>query len=163
MLFRSKRKYTMSHLINALRMSIHLKNQGHMKKATVASVRYLHPRNFKQVFKTLQKDGHCDPAKLTMLRTRLKFDVAAMIRHRRWAQDAVQINRYLVCDASPQRSQSYEVFVTRERVVKHIDLTARCRLNMNSIPVFTRTLPVCCLGHGEAGVRDKTMAQVHQT
>ena len=86
-----------------------------------------------------------------------------MIRHRRWSEAAGHINRYLVCDASPQKSQSHEVFVTCERVVKHSDLTERSLLDMPSIPVIPRKLPVCCLGHGRAGVRDKTMTQVHQT
>ena len=93
----------------------------------------------------------------------MKFDVAAMIRHRRWSEAAGHINKYLVCDASPQKSQSHEVFVTCERVVKHSDLTERSLLDMPSIPVIPRKLPVCCLGHGRAGVRDKTMIQVHQT
>jgi hypothetical protein len=158
-----ERSYTMSHLVNALRVSIHFKSQSHMKKVTAASIRYLHPRNFKRVVKMIDKSGHRDPAKDTLCRARVKFDVAAMIRHRRWSQAAGQINRYLVCDASPQKSQSQEVFVTCERVVEHANLTDRCLLDMKSIPVMQRTLPVCCLGHGRAGVRDKTLTQVHQT
>ena len=158
-----QRKYRISHLVNALGLSIHLKSQRHMKRVTAASIRYLHPRNFKRVVKTMDKSGHRDPAKDTLYRARTKLDVAAMIWHRRWSETAGQINRYLVCDASPQKSQSYEVFVTCERVVKHTDLTDRAGPDMKSIPVIIRTLPVCCLGHGRAGVRDKTMTQVHQT
>ena len=102
-----QRKYVISHLVNALQVTINLKDQRHLKTVTVASVRYLHPHNFKRVVKTMDKSGHRGPAKDTLYRARVKFDVAAMIRHRRWSEAAGQINRYLVCDASPQKSQSH--------------------------------------------------------
>ena len=158
-----QRKYTITHLVNALRLVQNVTDQRHLKSVSVASVRYHHPRNFRRVIKSMGKSGHRDPAKDTLYRARVKFDVAAMIWHRRWSEAAGQINRYLVCDASPQKSQSHEVFVTCERVVKHSDLTGRSLLDMPSIPVIRRKLPCCCLGHGRAGVADKTMTQVHQT
>ena len=104
-----QRKYRTEHLVNGLRMSINFKSQRPLKKVVHACIRYLHPRNFKRVVKTMEKSGHRDPAKDTLVRARVKFDVAAMIRHRRWSATAGQINRYLVCDASPQKSQSHEV------------------------------------------------------
>ena len=96
-----QRKYVISYLANALRVTINLKDQRHLKTVTVASVRNLHPRNFKSVVKSMDKSGHRDPAKDTLYRARVKFDVAAMIRHRRRSEAAGQINIYLVCDASP--------------------------------------------------------------
>ena len=90
-----QRKYMISYLVNALRVTINLKDQRHLKTVSVASVRYLHPRNFKSVVKTMDKSGHRDPAKDTLYRARVKFDMAAMIRHRRWSEAAGQINRYL--------------------------------------------------------------------
>ena len=158
-----QRKYTITHLVNALRLVQNVTDQRHLNSVSLASVRYHHPRNFRRVIKSMGKSGHRDPSKDTLYKARVKFDVAAMIWHRRWSGTAGQINRYLVCDASPQKSQSYEVFVTCERVVKHGDLDGRSHLDMPSIPVMPRKLPCCCLGHGRAGVADKTMTQVHQT
>ena len=160
---RLQRKYTMTHLVNGLRLVQNVTDQRHLNSVSVASVRYHHPRNFRRVIKNMGKAGHRDPSKDTLYKARVKFDVAAMIWHRRWSEAAGQINRYLVCDASPQKSQSYEVFVTCERVVKHGDLTGRSHLDMPAIRVMPRKLPCCCLGHGRAGVADKTMTQVHQT
>ena len=90
-----QRKHMISHLVNALRMSINFKDQRHLETVTVAFVRYLHPRNFKRVVKTMEKSGHRGPAKKdTLYRARVKSDVAAMIRHRRWSEAAGQINRF---------------------------------------------------------------------
>ena len=158
-----QRKYTITHLVNALRLVQNVTDQRHLNSVSLASVRYHHPRNFRRVIKSMGKSGHRDPSKDTLYKARVKFDVAAMIWHRRWSGTAGQINRYLVCDASPQKSQSYEVFVTCERVVKHGDLDGRSHLDMPAIRVMPRKLPCCCLGHGRAGVADKTMTQVHQT
>ena len=64
-----QRKDVISHLVNALRVTVNLKDQRHLKTVTVASVRYLHSRNFKRVVKTMDKSGHRDPAKDTVQST----------------------------------------------------------------------------------------------
>ena len=38
-----QRKYMISHLVNAFRVSVNIKGPRHLKTVTVASVRYLHP------------------------------------------------------------------------------------------------------------------------
>ena len=89
-----QRKYTISHLVNALRVSINFTNESGTPENVHLHVFGICTPVISNVL--AEKSGHRDPAEDTLVRARVKFDVAvaAMIRHRRWSEAAGQINRY---------------------------------------------------------------------
>ena len=91
---------------------------------------------------------------------RVRLDVTAMLWQRQWASEHT-VYRYLACDASPQVSQSYEVFVTVERSVNR----AACDTCFDLVDIeqiHSRMLPLATLGQGRTALADKVAALIHQ-
>ncbi len=157
--------YSVRHLINAVRSSQHLRALSKLRASTLAQTRYMHPDNHEAVTATLAKRKHMDPEKSTLRRSRIKLDVASMLAHRSLTRSQPVMFRYLACDASPQKRQGHEVFVTVERVVYGQMFHGRTLADIQTSgqgPVLRR-LPMSCLGQGRAGLVDKVFAQIHQT
>ena len=99
----------------------------------------------------------------TLLReSRKRFDIAAMLSHREWYVQHGPCFRYLACDASPQAGQSFEVFVTVERVVRREAILGQGIAEVPGQAIRSRMLPLVTLGVGKAGLNDKVASHIHQ-
>ncbi len=68
--------------------------------------------------------------------------------------------RYIASDASPQQSQSIEIFVTVERVVPRSVIMNASLDNFDTGQIVHRILPLTTLGHGKTDLASKVIAQV---
>eukprot|EP00969_Alexandrium_andersonii_P062707 2761495-Alexandrium_andersonii.AAC.1 len=62
----------------------------------------------------MQSAGFRNPSGPVLYRARLKFDVAAMLSHRKRAMENGPFARCMLRYASPQKRQSTDVFLTEE-------------------------------------------------
>lgn len=107
--------------------------------------------------------GQRHPGGALLRRSRIRIDIAAMLWNREVYVHTGPMYRYIACDASPQVSQSFEVFVTVERVIRRHDVAGQSFDTVPAGSLSTRVLPLVTLGHGRCALEDKVAAHLHQT
>ena len=144
-------------LIKGLRFSQYLKDQQDCRPALQAASQFFEDEG--QCVATEEKLGQL-PHGCTLIRARVRMDVAAMLAHRSWYKENGPTFRYLAYDASPQHG--VEIFATVERVIRRADLAASCG-DLGQLPsVLERRLPLAVLGSGRMSLADKAQAHIHQ-
>lgn len=149
------------HLIRSLQLGQSVANQGNVVHAADHALQYWYPDDFASRRAALAVVGARLPGRHTLVRSRIRLDIAAMLHRREWfATSRPALHRYLSFDASPQ-SRGVEVLVTVERVVTHEALLAWAPGHPYPA-VEVRRLPISVLGHGRCGLADKAQAHIHQ-
>jgi len=103
------------------------------------------------------------PVGKTLRRSRVRLDIASSLWQREWYGRNGPTFRYVACDASPQCQQSYEVFVSVERIVRRADVAGHSKDTFGGENMFSRLMPLVTLGHGRTALEDKVSAHIHQT
>ena len=155
------RRYTAEHMINSVRASRGLANQGKAKSVAKAALRFWYPEDWQTRAQLKDNAGHQVPSRKALRLARVRFDIACMLHRRQWYANHIGSTfRYVGFDASPQRP-GIEVFATVERVVARRDVLA---LPCGQLPrdAEVRRFPLSALGHSKASLPDKLQAHVHQ-
>ena len=146
--------------LDAIEASADVCNLGSFRIHAVKMMKFFYPHDWQDRSLQLRTTSHT--SKQTLARSRVRLDVAAML----WARHCNSnrsMFRYVSCDASPQLSQSIEVFVSVERVVNRTALDNKQFADVSPSAFATRLMPLCTLGQGRAALQDKVSALVHQT
>ena len=147
--------------LNAVEASCEVRNQQQFKAHALKMLKFFYPRDWRHRAAELAGQ-HKSLSRAAIERSRVRFDVAAMLWQRHQAGQN-SFFRYISSDASPQMSQSHEVFVSVERVALR---TALHDLHLGGVAQssFTsRLLPLRTLGQGKTVLQDKIAAHIHQT
>jgi len=155
-----KSQFSARHMMRSVEAAQHLSDQGQALKTAKSHLALLFPQCADQMWDDLKADGFDMPGRSLLYNASIRIDVAAMLAHRHLYQIKRPLFRYLASDASPQLSQSYEVFVTVERIVP---MTAVCNVSMASVrgeDISQRLLPLVTLGYGRMDLASKAASQV---
>ena len=106
--------------------------------------------------------GSHQPGGFLLRQARKRLDIAAMLWNRLNYVGSGPFFRFIACDASPQFSQSVEVFVTVERLIRREAISGKSMASVPGQELVSRTLPLVTLGAGKAGLIDKVASHVHQ-
>ena len=103
------------------------------------------------------------PMKMTVLRSRIRLDVASMLLHRKWYASHGPVFRYVLYDASPLNRQSQELMNTSEIVITKSSLRGKRFETVNAESILRRRLPPSFLPLTGTNLVGKADAVLHQT
>ncbi len=88
-----------------------------MHADVIADMKFMNPQTWHE---RLSEQRHVAkvPGHIALEDSRVKLDIACMLAHRSWYNSQGPVFRYICSDASPQCNQSYEVFVSAERMIR---------------------------------------------
>ena len=153
------RPYDSAHIIRALIAARHLKQQGTTPEASKDFLEFMFPNQPEQQ-ESLDARGFQAPKQTLMHKARPRFDIAAMISYREMYRRRGPFYRYIASDASPQRSESMEIFVSVERVVPRIAIADKKGFTtIRPEDIEHRVLPLTTLGQGKTDLPSKVIAQ----
>ena len=155
--------HDVDHLVAALAALQHLKSQGRVRDSVEATLRFMYPDSWEGRLAQLRGSGFRPVSRSGLMEFRVRFDIACMLANRQWYRSHGPAFRYLTADASPQRSQSYEVFLAAERVICRAAVFGRTQEQVLPADFVCRVLPISTLGQGRTDLRNKVHALVHQT
>lgn len=150
------KRFPVGHLIRALRASQNLRSGRALEETAGHMAKFLDPRGAGPSIEELKADGFEFPSDSTLIRARVRLDVVSMLlaRIRCRTEDCF---RYISYDASPIN------FIEEFGAI--MDSVPRAALeseNIDSSMCSRRRLPLMTLGHGRAGLAEKTLAMVHK-
>jgi hypothetical protein len=133
-----------------------------MHAAVIATMKFMHPQTWHE---HLSEQRHVAqvPGHRALKDSRVKLDIACMLAHRSWYNSQGPVFRYICSDASPQCNQSYEVFVSAERMIRRSCIAGKIMSDIPPEQFVHRVLPVNTLGHGRADLGNKIHSLIHQT
>ena len=156
-------RYSSKALIRCIRASRHLMDQSDFKQAN---------KDFLECAKMAMGDSGAEipvglidetrwPSKDTLVRGRIRLDVASMLARREYYPKFGQAFRFVAFDASPQ-NPGVEMFASSERVVRLDHMLRNPACNIWPSEFEHRRLPAATLGQGRASLSDKVSAHCHQ-
>ncbi len=162
--------FTFKYMYYAIRCARHLKAQEKFEAATRDFAVLLDVLRTGKVRRSLKRVV-CDstttfskgmlPSKDTLLRGRIRYDIASMLARRGVYSRLGPFYRYIYFDASPQRP-GVEIFATSERVVRQTSVIQSKPSGAWPLEVEERRLALASLGQGRASLSDKVHAHCHQ-
>ena len=155
-----KRRFTPDHIISSTDVSMVTRAASLLKQTLISSLKWFHPRTWREELKKRAKQIDTVPTRSTLHRSAVKLDIASMLAHRAWYKANGPAYRHLAFDASPQRGQ--EFFITVERIITVASM-ASVKDWQGKPLVSTRTLPLATLGKNRQGLAEKAQAHIHQT
>lgn len=117
---KNRRTYHPDHLRHAIKTSADVVNQDKMKRVVANTLELCYPEKSKEMLEELEADGFRVPQRNLLQRSRIRFDVVAMLARRHYNQTVPNISRQLMFDASPIKG--VEIFSFRERVIVNGDV-----------------------------------------
>ena len=152
------RPFHTEHILRALIAGKWLKQQRNSGQAARDNLDFMFP-NQPELLAALERRGWKAPKKSLMHNARPRFDIAAMISNRELYRRTGPFFRYIASDASPQQSESIEIFVSVERVVPRAALADKDFTTIRPQDIEHRILPLTTLGQGKTDLPSKVIAQ----
>ena len=154
----SSTRFTPDHHIRAVMASQHLKANMHAGQAAQDNLTLMFPDR-PELQKELDAKGFAVPKKDALRTSRPRFDIAAMIANRELYRRTGPFFRYIASDASPQNSESIELFSSVERTVKRADIKGKDFAGVKAEDIRHRLMPLSTLGQGRTDLASKVIAQ----
>ena len=155
------RPYGPEHHIRAVVAGQHLKAQSLAGQRAKSHLALMFPDR-PDLQDMLDASGFDVPKKTSLCGSRSRFDVAAMIAHRELYRRTGPFFRYIASDASPQHSESIELFSSVERVVCREAIKGKSMADVKAQDARQRYLPLSTLGQGKTDLASKVIAQATQ-
>ena len=155
-------QFTVPHLVRAVLASGSLTSACNLGLNRVRQLQYMFPQRWATLVSSLQADGFRDPSGSVLCRARKRFDIACMLAQRYWAMNEGPFIRFLFCDASPQKRQSWEVFLSGEVLIPVSAVRGRSVSEIDPAVIVRRKAPLNTLGIGRVSLEDKLASVLHQ-
>ena len=154
----SSTQFTPDHHIRAVMASQHLKSTMHAGENAQDNLTLMFPDR-PELQQELDAKGFAVPKKNSLRKSRPRFDIAAMIAHRELYRRTGPFFRYIASDASPQNSESSELFASVERTVKREDIKGKEFAGVKAQDIRHRIMPLSTLGQGRTDLASKVISQ----